>query len=222
MVDRYIKLQNDVILKIGNPYNYHAVINTDTGKKILAYKAIKENLQEVLKTIVELRTNKSLNQILKESLTYYITIIYGKCFSDAKVRGTKLDRKDLNTLEEEYLKLHDIIKEIRDTHVAHAGSEEYSKNYLIIEFEKIDLIKFRIYRSSLNLSTFNFNLKGLQILICKVIEIVDNKTQKKLLKFEEEFSKPEMKKQIINNSFIPKNFEIKTFEEIKDVLKPLK
>ncbi|HET8829239.1 MAG TPA: hypothetical protein VFM79_07845 [Pelobium sp.] len=120
------------------------------------------------------------------------------------------------------MKLHDIIKGIRDTHVAHAGSEEYSKNYLIIEFEKIDLIKFRIYRSSLNLSTFNFNLEEPQILICKVIEIVDNKTQKKLLKFEEEFSKPEMKKEIIDNFFIPKNFEIKTFEEIKDVLKPLK
>lgn len=71
MGHRYVKLENEIILKIGNPYNYHAVINTDTGKKILAYKAIKEDLQEVLKAIVELRTNKSLNQILKESLTYY-------------------------------------------------------------------------------------------------------------------------------------------------------
>lgn len=222
MENRYVKLENEIILRIGNSYNYHSVINTDTGKKILAYKSIKEDLQEVLKAVVELRTNKSLTQILRESLTYYITIVYGKCFSDANVRGTKLDRKDLNKFEEEYLKLHDIIKEIRDTHVAHAGSEEYSKNYLIIEFEKIDLIKFRIYQSSLNLSTFNFNLEGFETLICKVIEIVDNKTQKKLLKLKEELSKPEMKKEIIDNSFIPENLEIKTFEEIKNVLKPLR
>ncbi len=82
MLNKYIKLKDGSIFKIGNPTRRHYIIKSIQSKRYLGYSLIREVLLSISRAIDELASEKELNEILRESLTFYIIIVYGKCFAD--------------------------------------------------------------------------------------------------------------------------------------------
>ncbi len=73
--------------------------------------------------------NWNSNGMLVKSLFYSCIVIYAKCFTQAKGRKIKLERKNI---ESKLHKRHDLIMEYRNTIVAHSGEGRWDSGQLYV------------------------------------------------------------------------------------------
>jgi hypothetical protein len=213
-MDNYIKLDENIFLKILNPHKKHIIINSDYAKRYMGYLLILEDLKSILLALDELKKEWSKN-IIRESLSFYIVITYGKVFAKADVRKVKLDRKHLEKIRKDLIILHDILIDLRNKHVAHAGSEIFSLNNLVAQVEDTSICT---YLSGINLSSFNFNIKFIEELVKEVLSICETKSEKAYEILTKNFLTNE---DIESKSFLPSDFELYSFQQIKDILTDL-
>ncbi|OAQ42105.1 hypothetical protein A5893_03040 [Pedobacter psychrophilus] len=230
MKGKYTLLNNGSVIKILNPERRHVILdleftnfdletdkslfNHEIAKQHLGYLLIREDMKVVLSSAKELKTNNLLSDLLKEALSSHISILYGKCFSEAKKRRVVLEHDIVNKFDNELKTLHNKLIEIRNTQIAHAGSEIYSKSHLMFSFDESS--KSSLYLSSLEFQSFNYNLELLEKLVIKLIETIELKIEESFKALKREMSKDNIKNEIFNNSFyIDKKF-LKDFDQIKN------
>ncbi|WP_028864291.1 hypothetical protein [Psychromonas aquimarina] len=76
--------------------------------------------------------------MLVKALYYSCLVVYGKCFTQAKGRKVKLERKNI---EKRLQKQHDLIMEYRNTIVAHSGEGEWENGKLYVLPTPKELLK---------------------------------------------------------------------------------
>ena len=210
-MDKYIKLDDKTIIKIGDPNKRHFIIKSNFAKNYMGYLLIMEDLKSVLEALDKLGTEISEN-ITRESLSFYVVIMYAKAFSKADVRKVKLEKNQLKNLPTKLMNLHGTLIDIRNKHVAHAGSELFSVTNLVTQF---DDNSSEIFLSGLSLSSFNFNINSIIDLVKEVLKICEIKKEKAFEDLKNNFLSKEEAEKI---SFFPKNFKAFSFEEIQNVL----
>ncbi len=115
-----------MLYNIKNKYSDEYVIlgvPTTMSKNFIAYCAIREDLNLVLKYIAEFKRNSS--HLIKSSLTYSIISLYGKCFTDASSSNSpKLEASELFKNEVTNIKTHEYLMDLRHQFIAHRGNTD--------------------------------------------------------------------------------------------------
>ncbi|WMJ74107.1 hypothetical protein RCC89_13165 [Cytophagaceae bacterium ABcell3] len=174
------------------------------AKSYSGYRLILKDLEVVKKVLAELRGLKMVetSSIVKQSLSFYAVITYGKCFSEAKGRGCQLNKKDaLKYCSLEIKEEHDLIIDQRNKYVAHGELKGYEQNpvvaYLSPDLNNKKIIK--IQDNLMSLVDIESQLSNFDILIECVIQYVKEKCDKVGNKLREELLKESLEV-IYNNS----------------------
>lgn len=121
------------IEKIGTQYPRIYILQSPTSKNFAGLRLILKDLKTVLRIIQELKSmSLSSGSIVKQSLSFYSVVTYGKCFAQADGRGVKLDSKEILKLAPiELISEHKRIIDQRNNYVAHGGLKGYEHNPVV-------------------------------------------------------------------------------------------
>lgn len=174
------------------------------SKKFIAYCAMKEDIELILKYIKILRTKPS-NEI-ESALSYSLISLYGKCFTDAsKNNFPKLESsifKDHDHLSE----THTYLMELRHQFIAHRGDTESEIGiaYMIMPKEKGDeksQIRFsQVKQKSFSENDLNRFEEQMNFIHASLIEKIQKTGQKLHDGFLNVFTPEEIVKMLINNT----------------------
>lgn len=109
------------------------------GKEIKRYKGLTSIILDLdfvtnsLGLLANIKNKKK--QITERSLFISSIITYGRCFTQTRGRGTKLEKTD--NIKPKYNQLHEYIMGLRNEYIAHAGISDGEKFYATLYFKKI-------------------------------------------------------------------------------------
>jgi hypothetical protein len=115
------------------------ILETPMAKKYSGLTPILKDLKNVKEAINDLHHTKlsGRSSIVKQSLSFYSVITYGKCFAEAKGRGTQLNQADaLKYATPEQSLEHDKIIDQRNNYVAHSGHKAYEHNPVVMALSR--------------------------------------------------------------------------------------
>lgn len=102
---------------------YLFIIPQFLSKKFISHCAMKEDVSLLTDYIKLLRTENSIT--IKSSLTYSLIVLYGKFFTDASHnKNSKLEAKHLFAQNENEMKNHEMLMNLRHNFVAHRGETD--------------------------------------------------------------------------------------------------
>lgn len=200
----------------GNPH-YIYPIQTKISKQYSGFRLILKDLTSIKEAINELRKTdyQGMHSIVKQSLSFYSVITYGKCFAQADERSTRLHKSQaLKYVEAKAQIEHDIIIEQRNQYIAHASSIKYESNPIVASLNK-DLENkkiIKIYDNILSLVDIDSQLENFDILIEGIIKYVKEKYTELMAKIDAELKEIPIE-QLYKYAIDPiklEGFEIKT------------
>jgi len=183
--------------------NHLILIPKKLSKKVYAYGAMKHDLELILDYIKELKKNSE--SIASSGMTYAMIILYGKCFTDASKDGfPKLESSDIFKNEEELLKHHNYLMNLRHKFLAHRSyiMDEIAIVYLAVKKDnnRIAELKYK----QMKLSSFSKNKLTDFMKVFHYVEIqIEQKLEKSSKKLYDgiikKYSKEEIEKLIFND-----------------------
>jgi len=155
-----------------------------TSKQVAAYISMKTDLYQCLESIEYLKSINSVQEIpqhVKLSLLFSSIVLYAKCFTSGKGRGTSLNKRDVfRGARNTHLEFHNQTMELRNKHLAHAGNGNYESRSMILilnpdeDNKKIESIKYEGGR----LKDDDENIDNYITLINSVLSHVNEKVEK--------------------------------------------
>lgn len=115
-------------------------------------------------------------------------------------------------MREDQIVLHDFLIDLRNNHVAHAGSKKFSVSNLVAQISDSSV---NIFLSGLSLSSFNYNIDGIEELIYEVLKICEQKSEKAYQSIINEL-RSRNKEDLEKDSFLRSNYKIYSLEEIQN------
>lgn len=157
---------------------YH--IDTPKAKKYSGFRLILKDLLTVKEIIATLRPEQfnGVSSTVKQSLSFYAIITYGKCFAEASGRGTQLNKTDaLKYATKEQSDEHIRIIDQRNNYVAHGGLKGYEHNPVVISLDREERKreKFKIYDNLMGLVDIDSQLDNFEGVVNAVIKYVKEK-----------------------------------------------
>ncbi len=177
--ERYIQLIKNAQAEYSEEYFAFAIPGF-MSKKFIAYCAMKRDLELVIEYIGFLKTSPQ-NATIKSSLTFSTIALYGKCFTDASKNSyPKLEPNSLFENQDDFLKTHDFLMDLRHQFIAHRGKTESEIGIAFMLLPKKagdsqSQIRFN------QLKQYSFNIQKLtefENLIKYIISELDKKIQK--------------------------------------------
>lgn len=201
--ERYIELIKNAQEEFSDEYFVFAIPGFLT-KKFIAYCAMKRDLELVTKYIALLKNNTN-NMTVKSSLTFSLISLYGKCFTDAsKNKYPKLEPKNLFKNQEDYLRIHKFLMDLRHQFISHRGETESEIGIAFMLMPKKGDNRSQIRYSQFKQFSFNQSkLSEIKILIEFIISKLDDKIKKSGQKIYDGFFKlytPEQIKSMMMNN----------------------
>jgi hypothetical protein len=158
----------------GKPCPY-VIADSPIAKRYAALQLIKKDLAMAKAAIQELQAN-STHQLVKISLLSFAIISYGRCFTDAQGRGTKLNIKDIFKDNNSSLDTHNRLMSMRHTYIAHAGLGDFETAPVSITLNP-DLNNKRILGHTVNAMTQIIKTRFMMIILmylylfCRLLRI---------------------------------------------------
>jgi hypothetical protein len=138
--DKAIRAIFDGIKNRNDGENIDFAIPGYAAKKLVTYQSILGDLTLCRDATIKL-TKEKLDHTTTISLFHTIIILYGKCFTDAKSsKSSKLEIKDcFDEKDNELLRTHKNILDIRHNFVAHRGNTEHEVGVAFLRLNIKDL-----------------------------------------------------------------------------------
>ncbi len=170
------------------------LIQTKISKKYSGFRLILKDLKTVKEIIDLLKNSKDQNvlPIIKQSLSFYAVITYGKCFAEAKGRGTQLNKKDaLKYADNAASKEHERIIDQRNNYVAHGSLKGYEHNPVVAALNPDDSDKriIEVYDNIMGLVDIDSQLESFESLLIAVIRYVEEKAKSLMDKIDADLKK---------------------------------
>jgi len=187
-------------------------LNTPMAKKYSGFRLILKDLKNVKEAINELGEVKfnGRSSIVKQSLSFYSVITYGKCFAEAKGRGTQLNQADaLKYATPEQSLEHTKIIDQRNNYVAHSGHKAYEHNPIVMAFSRDPSAKgqYKIHDNIMGLVDIDSQLKTFEGLVDAIIKYVKEKCSLILEKVQNEVAGLDIE-EIYSKLIDPNNFDL--------------
>ena len=155
----------------------YVVAEGKIAKRVTGYYSIYGDLKEAKAMLSFIEGNPSIPLIVKGSMFKAFIAQYAKCFTKAWGRGVKLESDKVFNDNEELLKAHNGLMEIRDNYIAHAGEGHYQFGGMVAYLnpdQKNPLIR-RILFSELRLMDLSINTPGYNNLCQHLLDFVRTK-----------------------------------------------
>ena len=158
----------------------HAIFENNYSRQFAGYRLVGKDLGLIKEALIEFtRLESSFNDIIRQSLTFFIIITYGKCFSKADERNVSLDKGALKDCNDQEKGLHREIMELRNQYVAHGGSSNFESNSVVlIKVPEGRDYGFRAHDNPVFMFSFKPKLQLYLSLIEKLTMYVEQKTDK--------------------------------------------
>ena len=157
------------------------LIKTPISKQFSGFRLILKDLfivKDVIKELKIIRYN-GVSSIIKQSLSFYAVITYGKCFAEASGRGTQLSKRDaLKYANEEARVEHERIIDQRNNYVAHGSLKGYEHNPVVAALnpDQSDKKITMVFDNLMGLVDIDSQLDNFDALVNAVIKYVGEKT----------------------------------------------
>lgn len=170
----------------------------------IAYCAMREDILLSLKYIEHLRTIPT-DAVIKSALNYTLISNYGKCFTDAtKSKSPKLEPSKIFKNNEDLLKTHLFLMELRHKFIAHRGKTNSEAGIAFMVFpvgrpEENAQIRFKQLKDVSFEDHKMFEIQKLLKFILSILEIKIEKSSNKIYKgFFQLFTEEEISVMIMN------------------------
>lgn len=175
------------------------------SKKFIAYCAMKEDLELILKYINLLREKPQ--NVIESSLSYSLISLYGKCFTDASKNSFPKLEANIFADKDDLIETHNYLMDLRHQFIAHRGDTESEIGiaYMIIPKE-VNNLQTQIQFSQVKQKSFSkVDLDRFENQMTFIIGLLLEKIQKTGQKLHDSFLNlfpPEeiVSKMIINNA----------------------
>jgi hypothetical protein len=157
----------------------YVVADGKIAKRVTGYYSIYGDLKEAKAMLSYIEGNPTIPIIVKGSMFKAFIAQYAKCFTNAWVRGVKLEPDNVFKNNEELLKAHDGLMEIRNNYIAHAGEGHYQFGGMVVYLnpdQKNPLIR-RILFSELRLMDLSIKIPDYNNLCQHLLDFVRNKLE---------------------------------------------
>ncbi len=168
------------IKAFGDEQLEHAFLENRFTRRFTGYRLIKKDLELIKEAIYEFqKLSASSADIIRQSLTFFIIITYGKCFSTADDRGVRVDKSALNQCADQDKALHEEILNLRNQYVAHGGRSDFESNSVVMVKVPFDGYHgFRTHDNGVFMFSFKPELKPFNSLIDVLLVYVEQKIDK--------------------------------------------
>ncbi|RYX81334.1 hypothetical protein EON73_04880, partial [bacterium] len=160
----------------------HHIIEHQSASNFSGYRLIAKDLDLIKEALLSLKEVKNQqDKIVKQSLSFFIIITYGKCFAAADGRKIKLEESSvLKLMTTEEFSIHSEFIRIRNNYVAHSGTFKYEKNPVTaIKVEVPDgTFEYSVYDSPVFVYGIVPDYTILNNLLEKLYQYVDDKISK--------------------------------------------
>ncbi len=173
-------------------------LDTDKARNLAGYQLIEKDLRDILSFIDEyskIVKNKNFDETktLMKAIVKAIIVTYWKCFASTKKgeeKGRQAKLKDKN-IPEESKDIHNMLKDMRNKYISHAGKSEHEECKLIIVLPPIEKLNKLNHAEAMMapelLQTIAF--QGIRTDIKKLIENLHAQVNKKISELSKAFGK---------------------------------
>lgn len=149
--------------------------------KYSGYNLIRKDLQLLKQCLEEWKAfNKSSSLIIKQSVTSFFIITYGKLFAQADGRKIKLESNNFSKIfTENELKIHKELMTLRNNYIAHGGETIFERSpVLVSKMSHNNETILNIYSSPTYMNNLKINNEEYFALILKISSFVEQKLNK--------------------------------------------
>lgn len=162
-----------------------AVLKTKLARRFSAFGLIKKDL-DLIKQNLRLLQDGVTDQTIKQSLSFFAVVTYGKCFAQAEGRGVKLEIETIKDLPEELKKEHQQLINQRNKYVAHAGGEGWEQNAIVAAINPESRSLLQVYPTIVYLIDIDSQLENFWLLVAFLDDYVTDQLKKTFAKLLEE------------------------------------
>ncbi len=157
----------------------YVVAEGKIAKRVTGYYSIYGDLKEAKAMLSFIEDNPTIPLIVKGSMFKAFIAQYAKCFTSAWGRGVKLESDRVFHDNEELLKAHKALMEIRDNYIAHAGEGHYQFGGMVayLNPDQTNPMVRRILFSELRLMDLSINILGYNNLCQFLLNFARNKLE---------------------------------------------
>lgn len=176
-----------LITPLGGPYPY-VIVEGRFAKLVTAYYSLKADLLDAQAMILYLKENLDILMVVKASMYKAFITQYAKGFTQAKGRKIKLVADKVFGPQEDLLRIHSEVMDMRNNYITHAGEGIYEYGGMVVHLNpdiSSPSLVGNIY-TGLIFVDHSRKLSGYADL-CKItLEYVNSKQEKLLPSFDKE------------------------------------
>lgn len=160
-----------------------------------AYFSIQSDLMETQAMINYLKANPTIPGVVKASMFKAFVIQYAKSFTKAWGRAAKLESKSVFDSQDDLLEIHDVVMEMRNNYIAHAGKGKYDYGAMIMYLNPYPGKPGigRIIHADLKFMDHSMRLSGYDKICQRALDYVDLKMDKLSSSFTQEVDSLDLK-----------------------------
>jgi hypothetical protein len=170
----------------GNPVPY-VPADERASRKLRAFTMIRHDLEKSRRMLT--KAIQQDNNEIKELMWHSAVTSYGRCFVEAKGRGTTLEIAHVKEAGDKHLAVHNKLMEFRHQYVAHSGTNNEQHAIVLIPLDNglvnpvvertVTFMSHRISPTNKELEEFISLIQDLK----KVVEKLGSKAKRSLVKY---------------------------------------
>lgn len=156
------------------------IAKSNDAKRYASYRLISKELSNAFDALSLLKINTIQNDTIKQSLSFFAIVSYGKCFTESEGRKVRLEKSSaLKYASPQDIQEHDKIMDMRHNYVAHGGVGGYEQNPVCVALDPEDTTKvIRFFDNVTFVSNIDSRIDYFMSLISVVNKFVEEKIQK--------------------------------------------
>lgn len=200
---RVLELLKTAEKKYSDDY-FTIIIPLIFSRVFIGYCGMREDVKYCKNYILELK--KKPNAIVSSALITSLIALYGRCFTDATNHKFPKLEPSVFDKNEDYLKLHEYLMELRHTFIAHRGESESEIGIALMLISKngnVDdtIMKFnQVKRSNFSIEQVNKIDELLSFLLTLIEKKIQKSADKMRIALFDNFSKEQLSMMMINGA----------------------
>lgn len=185
------------------------VLKTATAKRFSALALIKKDINLIKETLSLLEHGVS-HKMVKQSLSFFAIVTYGKCYAQAKGRGLSLNIDAVKDIPKEVKDEHHRLIQQRNQYVAHSDGQGWEQNPIVASLDMVSTCYHEIYENIIYLNDIDSQLKNFQLLVAFVEDYIDGQLRRTYNRLKQETSETDFQN-LVEASFIPEANKLQSF-----------
>lgn len=185
------------------------ILKTPAAKRFSGLALIKKDIDLIKEALASLE-NGVQNKIVKQSLSFFAIVTYGKCYAQAEGRGLSLNIDAVKDLPQEVKDEHHRLIKQRNQYVAHGGGQGWEQNPIVASLNLAESRYDDIYENIVFLNDIDSQMKNFRLLVAFVEDYINDQLKKTYSRIKQETVEADFQS-LVDASFIPERDKLHRF-----------